>query len=255
MNSRSVLAQILWVQGFSEQSLRLLEEVVTEAEQMSHPFTLAYALNTAGCLVPLWTGDWRTAEQRINRLKEHAGSHALGSYSAAGLGFEGLLSAARGDKATGARLIRTSAAELQKRGFHVYHTVILSGLAEILAGSGEFDDAVAAADEAVEHTERGNNRWWMPEALRVKGEVIRFAAPENGAQAEDCFRRAIDLAHSQGALSWELRAATGLAQLLRDQARSADAVAFLQPVYDRFTEGFGTTDLVRAKALLGELQR
>ena len=60
-------------------------------------------------------------------------------------------------------------------------------------------------------------------------------------------------ARRQGALSCELRAATSLARLLRDQGRSADAIACLQPIYDRFTEGFGTADLMAAKQLLGDL--
>jgi predicted ATPase len=56
-------------------------------------------------------------------------------------------------------------------------------------------------------------------------------------------------------LSWELRAATSLARLLRDQGRFADAMALLQPVYDRFTEGFDTADLMTAKALLDALPK
>lgn len=60
----------------------------------------------------------------------------------------------------------------------------------------------------------------------------------------------LDWARRQGTQSWELRAATSLARLLRDQGRSADGVALLQPVYDRFTEGFDTADLKSAKALL-----
>jgi len=63
----------------------------------------------------------------------------------------------------------------------------------------------------------------------------------------------LDLAHRQGALSWELRAATSLARLLRDQGRSAKALALLHPVYDRFTEGFDTADLKAAEALLDAL--
>jgi len=56
-------------------------------------------------------------------------------------------------------------------------------------------------------------------------------------------------------LSWELRAATSFARLLRNQGRPADAIACLQPVYDRFTEGFGTGDLIAAKQLLDELSK
>jgi predicted ATPase len=71
-------------------------------------------------------------------------------------------------------------------------------------------------------------------------------------ESADAFRRALDGAREHGALSWELRAATSLARLLRDQRRP-DAIACLQPVYDRFTEGFGTADLVAAKRLLDDL--
>jgi len=65
--------------------------------------------------------------------------------------------------------------------------------------------------------------------------------------------QAPDGARERGTLSWELRAATSLASLLRRQGRPADAIACLQPVYDRFTEGFGTADLIAAKMLLDEL--
>ena len=65
--------------------------------------------------------------------------------------------------------------------------------------------------------------------------------------------RVAEMAREQGALFWELRVALSLARLLRGQGRSADAVGILQPVYDRFTEGFGTADLVAAKQLLDDL--
>ena len=71
--------------------------------------------------------------------------------------------------------------------------------------------------------------------------------------AKDLFRQALDKARRQKSLSWELRAATSLARLLRCQGRLADAIACLQPVYDHFTEGFGTADLIAAKQLLDEL--
>jgi len=75
------------------------------------------------------------------------------------------------------------------------------------------------------------------------------------AKAEDSFREALDWARRQGALSWELRAATSLARLLRDQHRCAEAIAVIKPVYNQFTEGFVTTDLASAKALIDDLHR
>ena len=81
--------------------------------------------------------------------------------------------------------------------------------------------------------------------------VTRRARSRGGG--EDHFRQALDWARRQQALSWELRAATSLARLLRNRGPSVDAIACLQPVYDRFTEGFGTADLIAAKLLLDEL--
>jgi predicted ATPase len=78
----------------------------------------------------------------------------------------------------------------------------------------------------------------------------KFAVVET---AEDLFRQALDGARGQGSLSWELRVATSLTRLLRNQGRPADATACLQPIYDRFTEGFGTADLIAAKQLLDDL--
>src|SRR5436190_9068754 len=92
------------------------------------------------------------------------------------------------------------------------------------------------------------------ELLRIKGELILLEGA-SGARtvAEDHLRQALDWARRQNALSWELRAATSLARLWREQGRSTNARALLMPVYDRFTEGFGTVDLKAARALIGDL--
>ena len=99
---------------------------------------------------------------------------------------------------------------------------------------------------ALDQSEAG---WIAPELLRLRGELLLSqSAPATAKPAENLFRQALDLAHQQGALSWELRAATSLARLLRDQGRQAEAIVCLQPVYDRFTEGFGTGRSDRGEA-------
>src|ERR1700733_12973377 len=80
-----------------------------------------------------------------------------------------------------------------------------------------------------------------PSLLRLKGELALLQGTLAAAEtAKDFVRQVLDEAHRQGALSWELRAAASVARLLRKQGHSDDAVAVLQPIYDRFTEGFGT---------------
>jgi predicted ATPase len=123
---------------------------------------------------------------------------------------------------------------------------------EALAKVGRSAEGLAVLDEiSAELSEAGN---FTAEWLRLRGELLLLqAAPATAKPSEGLFRQALDVAHRQGALSWELRVATSLARLLRSQGRPADAIACLQPVYDRFTEGFGTADLIAAKQVLDEL--
>ncbi|HTT80223.1 MAG TPA: winged helix-turn-helix domain-containing protein [Stellaceae bacterium] len=251
--SRGTVALILWAQGLPDQSAQTAREALADAEVGESSLSRCLALTWCGCVVSLWLGDIETAERSTALLKDLAGKYDLSSYYAYSLCFEGQLSARRGDVADAERMLRAGLAGLRRAQSEGHYTAFLGDLAEILMMSGQLGESLAAADEALQRTERSNALWWMPEALRIKGEVLLVCNGDGGA-AEDHFLRSLDLAHRQGALSWELRAAASLARLLRSQGRSADAIALLQPVYDRFTEGFETADLKAAKALLGALR-
>ncbi len=124
-------------------------------------------------------------------------------------------------------------------------------LAEAFVRAGRIAEGLAVIEAGIAQSEAG---WIAPELLRLRGELLLSqGAPAAAETAENLFRQALDEARQQEALSWELRAATSLARLLRNQGRRADAIACLQPVYDRFTEGFGTADLIAAKHLLNEM--
>jgi predicted ATPase len=160
----------------------------------------------------------------------------------------------RGDVDSGLRLLRAGFDDLGEANAVFRFSPFLSEMAEALGRAGQIADGLAAIDEGIERCERTEEHWVMSELLRIKGELLVLQdAPAAAAAAEDHFRQALDWARRQGALSWELRAATSLARLLRDQGSSVDALALLQPVYDRFTEGFETADLKVAKTLLKAL--
>jgi predicted ATPase len=111
-------------------------------------------------------------------------------------------------------------------------------------------DAVAAARV---HAARTGEHHGESEVERVAGETLLLMDAENTTEAEQCFRHAIAIAAEQGAKSFELRAATSLARLLRDTGRRDEARAMLAEIYNWFTEGVDTADLKDAKALLDEL--
>jgi len=120
-----------------------------------------------------------------------------------------------------------------------------------LAQAGRVAEGLAVVETGLEQPEGG---WRTLELLGLKGELFLWQNNCGVTEtAEDLFRQSLDGARRQEALSCELRAATSLARLLRDRGRSADALACLQPIFDRFTEGFGTADLTGAKQLLNEL--
>jgi tetratricopeptide (TPR) repeat protein len=253
VNSQTVWAQILWLQGFAEQSMQATRDALIEAEKTPQRFTLPYVLVTTGCLVPLWVGDLATAEQSIAQLKAETQLKGLRNYYAAALGFEGMLCAARGDTAGGERLLRQSIAGLRETGFYMFYMVALTQLAEVLASGGKVGEGLAVADEALRRVREAHFQRCAPEALRIKAEILLLARTGDDAEAEDLFRQALDLAGRQGALAWELRSAASLARLRRRQCQVGEARAILASAYDRFVEGFETADLVAAKRLLDEL--
>jgi predicted ATPase len=153
------------------------------------------------------------------------------------------------------RRLRAGLDELREASYVLRSPGLLGTLAEGLARIGQVAEGLTAIDDALAQCERTDERWNMAELLRVKGELLLLeGAPEAKVAAEHHYQLALEWARRQGALFWELRCATSLARLLRDQSRSANATAVLQPVYDRFTEGFDTADLKAAKALLDTLR-
>ena len=157
----------------------------------------------------------------------------------------------RGDLSIGLRLLRAAFAEPGAAGS--VPRLFTFVLAEALGRAGQIPGGRAAIEEAIVRSQHNEERWVIAELLRIKGELLLLQGGSGAAAAaEDHYRQALGWARRQGALSWELRAATSLARLLRDQGRSAEATALLQPVYDRFTEGFATGDLKAAKALLDD---
>jgi predicted ATPase len=146
---------------------------------------------------------------------------------------------------------RSALAELRRTRvlLGLYHVL----LAECLGKQDNTGEALTALEAAVVHFERTGEALWEPEVHRLIGDLLLRRDPSAPDRAEVSYRRAIERARSQEARSWELRAATSLARLWRDQGKPAEARDLLAPVYGWFTEGFDTADLKDAKALLDHL--
>ncbi len=250
--TRAYLARILWLQGLPDQAMRTAENSVAEARATNHAISLGHALALAACPIALWVGDPAAAEHYVEMLLDHSTRHALTRWCVLGRCYQGVLAIQRGNLSSGLGLLRAAFAEPAAIGSVPRLFGFL--MAEALGRAGEITDGLAAIEEAILRSERTEEGWVVAELLRTKGELLLLQdAPEAATTAEGHLREALDWAHRQGALSWELRAATSLAKLWRDQNRSTEAVALLAPIYNRFTEGFDTADLKAAKALIDGL--
>jgi predicted ATPase len=246
------LGIVRWLQGFPDQAIQASGSSIDEAQTLEHPVSLCLA-NWAGSTISLWVGDLAAAERSTAMLLDHAEKHSLDSHHPFGLGFEGELSATRGNFVVGVRLLRACLDGLREARFQTFYAVFLGGLAKALAATGNVEEGLTTIDEALGRAEASGEAWYMPELLRIKGEVLLQRKP-NARDAEDQFLQSVAWARRQGALSWELRSTTSLARLWRDQARTKEAHELLAPVYHRFTEGFDTVDVKAAKALVESLR-
>jgi predicted ATPase len=137
-------------------------------------------------------------------------------------------------------------------GANLIHATYSCTLADAYLVARRPSEGLAVVEKAIDHAERDQIRLCEPELHRLKGELLLLAgAPES--DVEKSLREAIAIAQRQEAKSWELRAATSLARLLRRQGRRDEARKTLSEIYNWFTEGFDTEDLKDAKALLEEV--
>ena len=127
----------------------------------------------------------------------------------------------------------------------------LGTLALLHAKIGEVDAGLKVLSEALESVEETGERYWEAEFHRLHAELLLMKG--DGVGAETSLVKAIEVARVQKAKSWELRAATDLAGLWREQGKTAQAYQLLSEIYGWFTEGFDTPDLLSARALLDEL--
>jgi predicted ATPase/DNA-binding winged helix-turn-helix (wHTH) protein len=246
--ARAYLARVLWLQGLPQEAMRTAESSVADARVTNHAISLGLALAIAACPLALRTGDLTMAEYYAEMLLDHSTTHALARWRVFARSYQAMLVIQRGELGPGLQLLRAALDDQARAGFlprlSAFH------LAEALGRAGQVADGLAVIEEAIVRAERSEEGWSIAELLRIKGELVLLHAEPRAAAAEGIFRQALDYAHRQGALSWELRCATSLARLQRDQPQSDEAFELLASVYNRFTEGFDTADLKAAKALL-----
>jgi class 3 adenylate cyclase/predicted ATPase len=241
-----------WLLGYPEGALADADHALRDAREIGHAATLMYALSH-GSLVRYQCGNYASANLVFDELIALAEEKGTLFWKAFGLMNQGCACTLTGQASDAVRLITSGLTARQSTGTTMGMPFFLSHLARAQAELGKFEDAWCSIGEAMTATETTKERWCEAEVHRTAGEIALLGPDPDSAKAEAYFKRALAVARTQQAKSWELRAAMSMARLWRDQGKWDDARDLLAPIYGWFTEGFATLDLKETKALLDEL--
>jgi predicted ATPase len=241
-----------WMLGYPTQAVQAMENTLAHARELDNPNSVGISLLFLAQLSQLR----RQPEPATTRAEEAlavAAEYGLPALEVWCLLPRGWAAAYRGDVRAGIADIRGSMDRRRSFGMGAVWPWYFALLAEAQGLAGQVDDGLSSLEEALGWVERNDERLYEAEVHRLKGELLLLRDAPDTLQAEHCFEQALTVARDRQAKSWELRAATSMARLWRQNGRTDEARALLAPVYGWFTEGFDTPDLIEAKALLDEL--
>jgi predicted ATPase/class 3 adenylate cyclase len=246
-------AFILWMLGFPDRALERANEAIALATRLEHPSTLAYAHFHSGFL-RLWRRESEFVRDRALGVLEVVDEHDFPIWRALGTCLLGAAETGLGRVEEGLALIREGL-DLY-RGMTtppVFWPLLLFVQAGAYARARKPADGLPLLDEAIEIAGGGSGKTLFPEFYLLKGDLLLALSNVDGDGAEPWFQRAFELAHDLGARMPELRAAIRLCRRWRDQGNAEHGGRVLGDVYETFTEGFTTADLIEARVLLESL--
>jgi predicted ATPase/DNA-binding winged helix-turn-helix (wHTH) protein len=228
----TLLARINWLQGFPDRAAAGAREAIEAALATRHVLSLGYALCMAGCPVALWNGDLSQATRCTGLLREYAARNGL--YSSWGECCEHVVR------------LREGAAEQALTAAFIEPRIDVSTIAQLT--QLDFSDIKIELSAKKEPPEA---LWSYPEVLRVDAEfLLHVGSADAEKQAEKKLLQSLELSKAQKLLSFELRTAISVARLWSRTKRGAKGRDLLRATYDKFTEGFETSDLKQSRDLL-----
>jgi predicted ATPase len=241
----------LWCLGYPDQALKRSQEAISLAQALGHPLSLADVLSFAGCAFNSMRRNSSGLIEYAEKLMELSRDRHLGGWYATGVRYFGEALVFQLQENEGIAKMREGLEGMRSEGVLLYCSETFGYLAEAQAKAGNLEEGLATVDEAFTFIERTKERYWEAELYRLKGELLLKKGEE--AEAETNFYNAIMIARKQSAKSLELRAVISSCRLWQRWRKKSKAKKMLAEIYNWFTEGFDTPDLIEANKLLEEL--
>ena len=247
--ARIVSSLLLWQSGWPDQAADKAEDALALARGLSHPFSLAYALYHVGFL-QLNRQQLAAARQHSAELAEVAKEHDYPVWRALASVLMGVVRCALGEVREG--LAMTEAGLVLYSGLTtppIFWAPLLALRSVAFAMAGQPQRALELVDDAIAWV--GHDEGDSPEFRVLRGDYISQVPGGDPADAEESYLAAIRGARIIGARLTELRAATHLVNLRRNEGRTDDGSLELRALFETFTEGHGEPDLIQARSTLG----
>lgn len=247
--SLAYLALSLWWLGYPDQALSRSRAALDLADEQIHPFSRAFALLLAALLHHL-RGEPKQVRELAQALLAQSTAYRLPAFLPQAQMLEGWALLRLGKVEIGQSRLRQGAADFMTAG-NTIRLTYYPMLAEGHLALGQTRKGLATLSEALAIVDKTGERWCEAELVWLQGELLSRAEASR-AEAESCFRKAIDLAAAQNAKPLELRATTSLARLVRGTDQREAVLRRLSAIYGWFTEGLQSPDILAAGALLND---
>jgi predicted ATPase len=243
-------AHALWLLGYPEQAQERSDTAIGLVRELGHSRTLIISTESR-LLLSTCQRDHHDVAQQTKILLELYRVEQTNDMVAWTNAARGWAMFEQGKREAGMGMMREI--DMSELWGDPWNASLISLMAVALGQHGDVDEGLELMDELLRLSQRDDVHWWEAELHRVKGELLLVGTPNDPDSAESCFKQAIEIAQSQGAKSLELRAAVSLARLWQDREKRGEARDILAPVFEWFTEGFDTPDLIEAKKVLAQL--
>ena len=223
-----------------------IEDALRLARELAEPQGLAHAFFFASGLYHL-RRDHVLAQQYAEAAVEISAQHGLVMYQAMASAMHGWTLNEQGRENEAISQIREAIATLDATSTSLVRPQFLGSLAQALSKADQTQEALRVLNEAIAMVLNKGERYYEAELYRLKGELL---LDSDQTEAEQCFKKSLQIAESQKAKAWQLRTALSLSRLYRSQDKTQEGRSILKPIYDSFTEGLDTVDLRDAAVFL-----
>jgi predicted ATPase/class 3 adenylate cyclase len=248
VESLSFLSWTLWLLGYPDQALHQAQKAFTLAQELSHAYSLCFTLHFTSTL-HAWRREIQWVQEKSKAVITLASEHGFARWLAGGNARRGWALVEQGMVEEGIAQLQQGLTTWRAMGGELGLPGILSRLAEVYGKCGRAEAGLDVVAEALALVHKNQEHYYEAELHRLTGELV-LRTRRDDQEAEASFHHALEVARRQQAKSWELRAGVSLSRLWHKQGKHDAAYKLLSTIYGWFREGFATSDLQEAQALL-----